>query len=143
MTVEPELWEGSRGIPGRVRPPQKERQTLGSMVEGATPLSLAPSTEQVLVQEQDLQPEVCSEGGLGKPGVCGSQAVGEWGGERSLDSPQIRESVSQPERACACQSEVENRRIKEVTDIFTLHQLVDVIVVSRGWRKGEEGCKHF
>ena len=112
-------------------------------MEGATPLSLAPSTEQVLVQEQDLQPEVCSEGGLGKPGVCGSQAVGEWGGERFLDSPQIRQSVSQPERACACQSEVENRRIKEVTDIFTLDQVVDVIVVSRGWRKGEEGCKHF
>ncbi|CAN0561031.1 unnamed protein product [Rangifer tarandus platyrhynchus] len=58
VTAEPELWEGSRGIP-----------------------------EQVLVQEQDLQPEVCSEGGLGKPGVCGSQAVGEWGGERSPDSP--------------------------------------------------------
>lgn len=57
--------------------------------------------------------------------------------------PQVRQSVSQPQRACPCQSEVENRHIKEVTDTFTLVQVVDVIVVSRGWRKAEEGCKHF
>lgn len=39
-----------------------------------------------------------------------------------------------------CQSEVENRHIKEVTDTFTLVQVVDVIVVSRGRRKTEEGA---
>lgn len=40
-------------------------------------------------------------------------------------------------------SEVENRNIKEITDTFTLVQVVDVIVVSRGWRESEEGGKHF
>lgn len=64
------------------------------------------------------------------------------GSGRSPGSPQVRQSVSQPQRACPCQSEVENRHIKEVTDTFTLVQVVDVIVVSRGWRKAEEGCKH-
>ena len=89
-----------------------------------------------------MWPELCSEGRLGKPGVYGSQAVQGWGGGRSPGSPQVRQSVSQPQRACPCQSEVENRHIKEVTDTFTLIQVVDVIVVSRGWRKAEEGCKH-
>ena len=40
------------------------------------------------------------------------------------------------------QSEVENRHIKEVTDTFTLIQVVDVIVVSGGRRKAEKGGKH-
>lgn len=40
-------------------------------------------------------------------------------------------------------SEVENRNIKEITDTFTLIQVVDVIVVSRGWRQSEKGGKHF
>lgn len=57
--------------------------------------------------------------------------------------PQVRQSVSQPHRACPRQSEVENRHIKEVTDTFTLIQVVDVIVVSRGRRKAEKGSKHF
>lgn len=35
--------------------------------------------EQVDLQEQDLGPELCSEGRLGKLEICGSQAVGEWG----------------------------------------------------------------
>lgn len=39
-------------------------------------------------------------------------------------------------------SEVENRNIKEITDTFTLVQVVDVIVVSRGWRKSKKGGKH-
>lgn len=55
--------------------------------------------------------------------------------------PQV--SLSQPHRARPRRSEVENRHIKEVTDSFTLVQVVDVIVVSRGWRKAEEGGKHF
>lgn len=42
-----------------------------------------------------------------------------------------------------CQSEVEHRHIKEVTNTFALVQVVDVIVVSRGRRKTEEGGKHF
>ena len=49
-------------------------------MEGATPLSLAPSTEQVLVQEQDLQPEVCSEGGEARSlrlSSCGGVGRGE------------------------------------------------------------------
>lgn len=39
-------------------------------------------------------------------------------------------------------SEFENRNIKEITDTFTLVQVVDVIVVSGRWRKPEEGGKH-
>lgn len=67
------------------------------------------------------------------------------GGVRSPGSPQVTQSVSQPHRACSCQSEVENRHIKEVTDTFTLVQVVEVIVVSGGGgrRKAEEGGKHF
>lgn len=53
------------------------------------------------------------------------------------------QSGSWPHRACLHQSEVENRHIKEITDTFTLIQVVDVIVVSRGRRKAEEGSKHF
>ena len=45
-------------------------------------------------------------------------------------------------RTCPCQSEFENRNIKEITDTFTLVQVVDVIVVSGRWRKSEEGGKH-
>lgn len=41
------------------------------------------------------------------------------------------------------QSEVENRHIKEVTDTFTLIQVVDVIMVSGGRRKAEKRGKHF
>lgn len=61
---------------------------------------------------------------------------------RSPGSPQVRQSVSQPHRACPRQSEVENRHIKEVTDTFTLIQVVDVIVVSRRRREAEKGGKH-
>lgn len=39
-------------------------------------------------------------------------------------------------------SEFENRNIKEITDTFTLVQVVDVIVVSGRWRKSKEGGKH-
>lgn len=62
---------------------------------------------------------------------------------RSPSSPQVRQSVSQPHRACPRQSEVENRHIKEVTDTFTLIQVVDVIVVSGRRREAEKGGKHF
>lgn len=41
------------------------------------------------------------------------------------------------------QSEVENRHIKEVTDTFTLVQVVDVIMISGGRRKAEKRGKHF
>lgn len=50
--------------------------------------------------------------------------------------------MSQPHRACLCQSEIQDRHVEEVTDTFTLVQVVDVIVVSRGWRKAEERGKH-
>lgn len=62
-----------------------------------------------------------------------------WGGPQAA----LRlDSLFQPHRACPHQSEVENRHIKEVTDTFTLIQVVDVIVVSRGRRKAEKGGKH-
>lgn len=52
-------------------------------------------------------------------------------------------SLSQPRGVGSCQLEVENWHIEEVTDSFALVQVVDVIVVSRGWREAEERGEHF
>ena len=41
VAAEPELWEGSRRIPGRVRPPKRRGKHFGSMVVGAMLLSPA------------------------------------------------------------------------------------------------------
>lgn len=56
-------------------------------------------------------------------------------GRVGAGSPQLRQSGSQPFGVYPRQSEVENRHVKEITDTFTLVQVVDVIVVSRGWRE--------
>lgn len=85
--------------------------------------------------------ELCGEGSWGSQGSVTLKLCR--GGVRSPGSPQVRQSVSQLHRACSCQSEVENGHIKEVTDTFTLVQVVDVIMVSRGQRKAEKGGKHF
>lgn len=141
VAAEPELWEGSRRILGRVRPPKRRGKHFGSMVEGAMLLSPAlPAQNRWTCRSRTWGQNCAVREGWGSQK---SAALKLWGsGERSSGSPQVRQSVSQPQRACSCQSEVENRHIKEVTDTFTLIQVVDVIVVSRGRRKAEEGCKH-
>lgn len=64
-------WQPSLGW-GR---PQKGRSKhFGSTVMGLIPLPRSASTE-VPAQEPELWPELCGEGRLEKPGVCGSQAV--------------------------------------------------------------------
>lgn len=40
-------------------------------------------------------------------------------------------------------SEVKDRHIKEVTDAFTLIQVIDVVVISRRRGEAEQGSKHF
>ena len=126
---------------GRVRPPKRRGKHFGSMVEGAMLLSPAlPAQNRWTCRSRTWGQNCAVREGWGSQK---SAALKLWGsGERSSGSPQVRQSVSQPQRACSCQSEVENRHIKEVTDTFTLIQVVDVIVVSRGRRKAEEGCKH-
>lgn len=141
VAAEPELWEGSRRIPGRVRPPKRRGKHFGSKVEGAMPSPALPAQNRWTCRSRTWGQNCAVREGWGSQK---SAALKLWGsGERSPGSPQVRQSVSQPQRACSCQSEVENRHIKEVTDTFTLIQVVDVIVVSRRWRKAEEGCKHF
>lgn len=140
VAAEPELWEGSRRIPGRVRPPKRRGKHFGSKVEGAMPSPALPAQNRWTCRSRTWGQNCAVREGWGSRK---SVALKLWGsGERSPGSPQVRQSVSQPQRACSCQSEVENRHIKEVTDTFTLIQVVDVIVVSRRWRKAEEGCKH-
>lgn len=95
---------------------------------------------QVLVQDRRARPELRDQKSLGKPrgGLLGSG----WGWGQSLVGSQPRLSGLQLHRTCPGQSEFENRNIKEITDTFTLVQVVDVIVVSGRWRKSEEGGKH-
>lgn len=109
-------------------------------MEGAEPLLLS-QLRQVSVQEWELWPD-CAEGKLGKLESVALKLCVRLRWRRSPGSPQVRQSVSQPHRACPRQSEVENRHIKEVTDTFTLIQVVDVIVVSRRRREAEKGGKH-
>lgn len=40
-------------------------------------------------------------------------------------------------------SEVEDRHIKEVTDTFTLIQVIDVVMISRWRGEAEQGSKHW
>lgn len=40
-------------------------------------------------------------------------------------------------------SDVEDRHIKEVTDTFTLIQVIDVVVISRWRGEAEQGSKHW
>lgn len=133
---------GHREDTGRGRLQKRRSKYFGSTLEGAEPLC-SPSTMQVSVQEWELWPELCSERKLGKPESVALKLCVRLRCRRSPSSPQVRQSVSQPHRACPRQSEVENRHIKEVTDTFTLIQVVDVIVVSGGRRKAEKGGKHF
>lgn len=79
-------------------------------------------------------------GRLGKPEVMALKLCGS--GEKT-------EAASRSDSLCPshkghvlCGQRVENRHIKEVRDTFTLNQVVDVIVVSRGG-EGGGGCKHF
>ena len=88
VAAEPELWEGLRRIPGRVRPPKRRGKHFGSMVEGATLLSLAlPAQNRCWCRSGTCSQKCAVRKGWGKPGVCGSQAMGEWGGERSQTAP--------------------------------------------------------
>lgn len=127
---------GHRKDTGGGRLQKRRSKYCGSTAEGAEPLC-SPSTMRVPVQEWELWPELCSE-----PESVALKLCVRLRCRGSPSSPQVRQSVSQPHRACPRQSEVENRHIKEVTDTFTLIQVVDVIVVSGGRRKAEKGGKH-
>lgn len=105
------------------------------MVEGAETLSLAASTVQVPVQEWEVWPELWWGKAEEARSLWLSSLVGAGWGKVPRQPP--TQSGSQPFGVCPCQSEVENRHVKEITDTFTLVQVVDVIVVSRGWRKTE------
>lgn len=133
---------GHRRDTGGGRLQKRRSKYFGSTVEGAEPLC-SPSITPVPVQAWELWPELCSEGQLGKPESVALRLCVRLRRKGSPSSPQVRQSVSQPHRACPRQSEVENRHIKEVTDTFTLIQVVDVVVVSGGRRKAEKRSKHF
>lgn len=45
-------------------------------------------------------------------------------------------------RGCAEDSEVEDRHVEEVTDAFTLIQVIDVVVISRWRGEAEQGSEH-
>lgn len=132
-------WQPSLGW----RRPQKGRSKhFGSTVMGAESRSPALRTQKCQHRSGSCgQNCAVREGRRSQVSVALKLCRVGWG--RSPSNPQVRQSGSQPHRACPCQSEVKNRHIKEVTDTFTLVQVVDIIMVAGGWRKTEQRGKHF
>lgn len=136
VAADPGLEEGTRWG----KPQYRRSKYSGSTMEGAEPLSPAlPALHWC---------RCCGQNCAVRKG-CGSQESvvlklgrsGVGGGPQAafrLDSLCPSHTGHVPR-----QSEVENRHIKEVTDTFTLIQVVDVIMVSGGRRKAEKRGKHF